>query len=538
MQREDQAMRGKPLSNVDTAWWRMDDPSNLMMITAVAVLGAPLDLDRFGATLEQGLGRFDRFRQRIVASRLCLGRYRWVEHQAFAVDEHITQIELAPPGGQAALQDVVSELASTPLDPARPLWHMHVVENYGPGCALICRFHHCIGDGFAMIHVLLSLTDAEPGDSPPLAEPRESGRRLMPGRVLHRTRDAALAGYRMKKNLVRGGWGIVAHPSRAVHAGADGALALGRLVLRWPDPKTAFKGDLGEPKRAAWSAPIPLAEVKAVGRGLGGTVNDVLLAAVSGALRGYLQDHGEPEGGRDFRAIVPVNLRTAPVGPELGNRFGLVFLALPVGVADPLDRLAETRRRMDALKGSREAPVAFGILNVMGLSLPPVQDLAVDLFATKGTAVMTNVIGPGEPVYLAGAPVESLMFWVPQSGRLGMGVSILSYAGRVWIGVITDEGLAPDPEEIVAGFGAEFAELQKLAQGTVQAPDLGRILDDLDRVDSELDVLLEARARAAADGAPEPAQPALCQALTRAGKPCKNRALPGSAYCYVHGAAA
>ena len=527
-------MRGKPLSNVDMAWWRMDDPANLMMITALAVLGAPLDLDRFRATLEQRLGRFDRFRQRIVESRLCPGRYDWVEDQSFALDEHVSRIVLAPPGGQAALQDVVSELASTPLDPARPLWQVHVAENYGEGGALIFRFHHCIGDGFAMIHVLLSLTDADPETSLLVAEPQEPRRRFLPGGLLHRTRDAVLTGYRMKRSLVREGWGIVAHPSHAVHAGADGALALGRLVLRWPDPKTVFKGELGESKRAAWSAPIPLEEVKSVGRGLGGTVNDVLLAAVSGALRRYLQGRAEAADGRDFRAIVPVNLRTAGVEPELGNRFGLVFLTLPVGIAEPSDRLAELGGRMDALKGSLEAPVAFGILNLMGLSPRRIQGLAVEVFGSKGTAVMTNVIGPGKPIYLAGAPLESLMFWVPQSGRLGIGVSILSYAGRVWLGVITDEGLAPDPEEIVAGFQAEFDELRLLAPGTEASSGLRRMLDDLDRVESELDTLLEARAQGVSQSAPAQPEPTPCQALTQAGRPCKYRALPGSAYCRVH----
>jgi hypothetical protein len=235
--------------------------------------------------------------------------------------------------------------------------------------------------------------------------------------------------------------------------------------------------------------------------------------------------------------MVPVNLRTAGVEPELGNRFGFVFLTLPVGIAEPSDRLAELRRRMDALKGSLEAPVAFGILNLMGLSPPRIQGLAVEVFGSKGTAVMTNVIGPGEPIYLAGAPLESLMFWV-LSGRLGLGVSILSYAGRVWLGVITDEGLVPDPEEIIAGFQAEFDELRLLARGTQTPSGLRQMLDDLDRVESELDTLLEARGQGVSQSAPAPPEPTLCQALTQAGRPCKNRALPGSAYCRVHQQAA
>jgi hypothetical protein len=166
----------------------------------------------------------------------------------------------------------------------------------------------------------------------------------------------------------------------------------------------------------------------------------------------------------NIRAIVPVNLRPAGEELKLGNKFGLVFLSLPVGLAEPIDRLHELRRRMDGLKGSLEAPVAFGILNAIGASPAPVQDIVVGIFGTKGTAVMTNVMGPKEKLYLAGAPLEALMFWVPQSGRLGMGVSILSYADQVWMGVITDEGLVPDPETIIAGLEAEFDALLAAAQ--------------------------------------------------------------------------
>jgi WS/DGAT/MGAT family acyltransferase len=235
---------------------------------------------------------------------------------------------------------------------------------------------------------------------------------------------------------------------------------------------------------------MPLQDVKGIGKGLGGTVNDVLLTAMTGGLRRYLQDRGEPVDGLNFRAVVPVNLRRPGTEHELGNKFGLVFLSLPVGLADPVDRLRELKRRMDGLKDSLEAPVAFGILNGIGMSPEAIQDVVVNIFGTKGTAVMTNVIGPMEPIYLAGAPLDSLMFWVPQSGRLGMGVSILSYAGRVWMGIITDEGLVPDPEAIIAGFQSEFAQLLQLAQDSKPPPDLRAAAASLERTLESLDALL------------------------------------------------
>jgi WS/DGAT/MGAT family acyltransferase len=428
-------------------------------------------------------------------------------------------------------------LASTQLDLSRPLWQFHLIENYGDGCALICRLHHCIADRVALVYVLLSMSDSEPDVPWPVIHPEElrwdvpqrrwDSLRPVSG-TLHKARQAT-------RTTLHQAWDMLSSPPRAaelIRTGADGAAALGRLVLRWPDPTTVLKGELGVPKRVAWSAPVPLDSVKAVGRDLGGTVNDVLLTAVTGGLRRYLQGRGEPVDGLSFRAVIPVNLRAPGAELELGNRFGLVFLSLPVGIAEPGERLRELRLRMDALKDSKEAPVAYGILNVMGASPPCVQGLAMAIFEKKGTAVMTNVMGPQQKLYLAGAPLEALMFWVPQSGRLGIGVSILSYTGQVWVGVMTDQGLVPDPEKIIAGFHAEFDALLGAVGGTRRSADVRRMSVLLDGALAKLDALLE-------EARPTPAvtvetASASCQALTKAGKACRNRALPGSLFCQVH----
>ncbi len=528
-------MSKKTLAPVDTAWLRMEDPTNLMMISGFMTFGAPLEYERLKAIIEQRLLRFDRFRQRVV--RPAWGDPYWEEDPDFDVNYHLQRATLPPPGDQTALQDLASLLASRQLDFARPLWQLHLVEEYGEGCALICRLHHCIGDGMALVYVLLSLTDTVPDAPWPLVlpqvdrRPRKSGgRRLFrPARKLLRTTR------RLTATVARQCQEVRADPSRAkslARTGARGSSALAGLLLLPPDPKTVFKGTLGVGKQAAWSAPIPLQEVKAVGKGLGGTVNDVLLTAMSGALRRYLQDRGERVEGLNFRAVVPVNLRPLGTEEELGNRFGLVFLSLPIGIADPSDRLRELKVRMDALKDSLQAPVAFGILTAIGIAPETIQDLVVLMFGMKGTGVMTNVAGPRQPLYLAGAPLDSLMFWVPQSGRLGLGVSILSYAGQVWLGVITDKGLVPDPDAIIAGFHAEFESLLETARQAEEQSDLAEaaaeLEESLDALDARLAVQIEAT--------PEMPQvaPGRCQALTKAGRPCKNRPLSGSEYCQVH----
>ena len=246
---------------------------------------------------------------------------------------------------------------------------------------------------------------------------------------------------------------------------AASAVALSRLTLRTPDSKTPLSADLGVPKRAAWSEAIPVGVVKETGVALGGTVNDVLLAAATGGLRRYLVDRGGEGACKDFRATLPVNLRSLEALSTLGNEFGLVYLKLPVEIVDPVKRLAELRRRMEKLKRSAEALVSYRVLGLMGRMPAAAQKALVWMFASKATAVVTNVPGPNRPLYLAGARVQDILFWVPRSVRLSVGVSILSYAGNVRMGVATDAGLVPDPEKIVEGFQLEFEAMRELACG-------------------------------------------------------------------------
>jgi diacylglycerol O-acyltransferase / wax synthase len=173
-------------------------------------------------------------------------------------------------------------------------------------------------------------------------------------------------------------------------------------------------------------------------------------------LRRYLERRGAVSSKLNFRAAVPVNLRALDKMADLGNHFGLVFLSLPVGIVDPAARLAELKRRMAALKRSAEPWMAFRILQALGVVPVALQRLVVSIIATKATAVMTNVPGPVAPLYLAGRQISDIFFWVPQAGRVGLGISILSYAGRVRLGVGTDAGLVPDPERIVEDFKTEL----------------------------------------------------------------------------------
>jgi WS/DGAT/MGAT family acyltransferase len=375
---------------------------------------------------------------------------------------------LADPGGQAELEAFVSELASTDLDREHPAWQFHFVDRFQGGSAAVLRIHHCYADGMALIRVFLSLTDeqANPGARRRAAAARPRAPRDGDGDWFSRLgipgagllRQAYEEGAAFLERAVQ----VAQNPEQAGelarHAlGIAGELT--RVALLADDPPTRFKGPLGPRKIAAWSDPLPLWEVKALARALGCTVNDVLLSTAAGALGGYLRQHGEDTDGIVIRATVPVNLRDPTAAATLGNYFGLVFLELPIGIRDPLERLFEVHAAMKQLKGSYQPVLTLGLMAALGRLPASVESAAVDLLSTKASAVATNVPGPQQPLYLAGGRIGRLIFWVPQSGDIGLGISILSYAGSVQFGLIADALRVPDPDAVTARFREEFERL-------------------------------------------------------------------------------
>jgi diacylglycerol O-acyltransferase len=448
------------MSSVDAAWLGMENPTNLMMVTGVMALDGPLDIKRFRLTLDRRLAPFSRFHQRVVRPRSRANLPHWEDDPEFDVENHVTHIALPAPANEAALRTMVSDLMSVPLDFTKPLWHMHVIEGYRGGSVVLARVHHSIADGIALVRVLLSLTDESPHAKPPAA-PMHA-----PPKAFRLSLDWLPAAVR---SGVSAGQKLASKPDRVLglaRVGAHGAYRLARMVVLPPDPPTVFKGELGRRKRAAWSESLPLDDFKAIGKAFGATVNDVLVATATGALRRYLERRGDSTTGLSIRASVPVNLRPLHEAHKLGNAFGLVFLTLPVGIADPARRLRAIKKEMDELKRSPEALVAFGVLSIMGLAPVEVEQVGLRFFGSKATAVLTNVPGPRQPLYIAGRKIDRIMFWVPQSGRLGLGISIISYAGGVMLGVATDAGLVPDPERIVEGFKLEFQAMRKAAAAT------------------------------------------------------------------------
>jgi len=453
------------LSAVDTAWLRMDRPGNLMMICGVLLFRRRVSRARLARVLAERFLRFERFRQRPVERD---GATYWETQEPFRIEDHVLSTTLPGAGDRAALQAFVSELMATPLAPERPRWQFNLIERFDGGSALVVRIHHCYADGIALVRVMLSMTDAGvdgppamPFDAPPRRPSRQAADDPL-SQLFAPMGDVLTTARRIGGALVAKGASIWDDPAQAVALAERGTALtaeVARLALMGQDSPTRFKGRVDVRKKVAWADPLPLDEVKTVGRALGASVNDVLLACVAGALRDYLADHGDAVDGVMLRALVPVNLRPLEQAWKLGNRFGLVFLDLPLAVANPVERLYAVRENMRALKGSAQPVVALGLLAAMGAGPRALQEALLAVLARNASAVMTNVPGPQQPLYLAGVAIDTLMFWVPQSGDIGMGVSIISYDGKVQFGLVTDEGLCPDPEAIVARFGDEFGRL-------------------------------------------------------------------------------
>jgi WS/DGAT/MGAT family acyltransferase len=429
------------MSHADAAWLRMDTPTNLMVINSLMFFERAPDWDQLRANhVERIVERFPRFRQ-IARTGGAFNGAHWDDDPQFDADEHFHRVALPAPHDVEALRVLVGDLATAPLDHGRPLWDVYMIDDFGSGAVLMTRIHHAVADGISLARVMMSATDG--GDPGPGIGDADRAHHSTLGAILHSGVEA------------------VEHPRRATSRGLSDLRTLAKLLLPGAEGSRVLKGDGHVGHRVAWSAPVDLRRVKHTARAYRVTVNDVLMAALTGALRERILETGSvPER---LHALVPLNLRPLdePVPADLGNHFGLVLADLPVEVEDQIDRLWEVYRTMDTIKRSDEGAISYGILDVMGRAPTEVEAWMIDYFTSKASMVVTNVRGPERPISLAGTPVTGVLVWAPCSGDMRMTVSIFSYAGQVTVGFLTDAGIVPDPQPLADAFRAELLALAR-----------------------------------------------------------------------------
>ncbi|HET9753295.1 MAG TPA: wax ester/triacylglycerol synthase domain-containing protein [Myxococcales bacterium] len=403
------------MAAADAAWLQMDTPENRMIITSLMDFDAPLDPAELERMLEK-LAAQPRFHRRVVAPLSPLSLPVWEDDPRFDLRAHVHHVGLPAPGGDEELQRFVSERMSAGLPAEKPLWELDVIDKPA-GTALLLRVHHCVGDGVALVRLLMGL--AEQAVPPPKAVGRPPPEALGPLQ-----------------------W-VIEQASRVK--------TLVELLALPPDPRT-LRARLGLVKRAAWSRPIRFAAVQELAKREGATVNDVLMGALAGALRAALPHDAVPKD--EVRALVPLYLRGA--GNGMGNHFGLVFVKLPVGEATREAWLRQLKKRMGLVKASPTGPLAFEILRAFGAAGAAIERIGVGIFTDKASVMVTNVAGPQAHVRIAGQPLHSMMTWAPTSGHLAISVTLLSYAGELRIGIAADANLAVDPAELVRAFEHEL----------------------------------------------------------------------------------
>ncbi len=439
----------------DNCWYNMERDVNHMMVVGLMFFDAAPAPEKLEQLLRERLLCFSRFRQ---IPKMEKGVRQWVDDEHFALARHVEYCPLETSSSQA-FAERVNTLSGKKLDFDQPLWHMQIIPNHPSGAALVLRIHHCIADGIALVRVLLSMTEQAQPNTSEAQIVSNTGETVAPD-----TRAQGMEPANGSATAHRN----AAPSEKAVSSSRNNKQspitllkellqAFPRMIML-PDSKTSFKHPLTGVRRTAWTTPMPLNAIKRIASAHNAKINDVVLAATAGALRRYFQAHNEPTTGITLRVLVPINLRplTGPI--ELGNKVGFIYLPLPVGCADPVARLRDVKAGMDAIKSGKEAFLSYLSLCFLGTLPQALQHVLIDTFNQNASSTMTNVPGPKEALSFAGQRVTHMNFFGPQSGKMGVGISVFSYQNELTLGITTDAGMVPHPEQFTACFEQEIAE--------------------------------------------------------------------------------
>jgi diacylglycerol O-acyltransferase len=458
------------LSPLDASFLHIENDVNHMHIGSVGIFeGPPPTYDELMSTVGGRLALVPRYRQKVAMVPLSLGRPVWVDDPHFNIEYHVRHTALPEPGGEQELCRLVGRVMSQPLDRGKPLWEIWMAEGLEDGrWAMVSKVHHCLVDGVSGAELLAVLLDLSPEVPAPVDDGWHAAAEPSPLRL---ARDAVVDLMTSPYEQVRAVGSIVRRPRHTLDALrelATGSVALSRIVK--PTPPTSLTGPIGPHRRYAWTA-ADLADIKRIRLAHGGTVNDVVLALITRGFRDLLRSRGEATDGRVIRTLVPVSVRgRSGSGPAEGdgtmeNKVSAMFAELPVGVDDPVARLAAISQQLDDLKQSKQAVAGEALTSLSGFAPPML--LALGTRVATRTAhrmgqldtVTTNVPGPQFPLYLCGRRMLRTCPYVPLAAPIRVGVAIFSYDGELVFGVTGDYDCAPDIDVLVRGISNGLAEL-------------------------------------------------------------------------------
>jgi diacylglycerol O-acyltransferase / wax synthase len=453
------------MSPLDATFLHVEDGISHMHIASCAIFEGPVpDYDEVVAAIRGKLPLVPRYRQRVRFVPGALGRPVWVDDPNFNLNYHVRHTALPPPGSDRELRTLMGRVMSQELDRNRPLWETWIVEGLADGTwAMISKIHHCMVDGIAGTDLMAVVLDLTPGGSPPLDDdweprPEPSDADL----VRHALAETAASPAEMAR-WVRSG---LRRPRRLLSGVGDvvgGAVAMGSRLQ--PNTPLTIDGSIGPNRRWTW-ARTTLADVKTIRTALGGTVNDVVLAAITAGFRELLLHRGEEIAGVVVRTLVPVSVR-ASADHTYNNQVSAMIAELPVGIADPVERLEAIRAQMTELKGSHQAEAGNVVVELAEFAPPVLLTLglrtAVSILRRAPqrsvNTVTTNVPGPQVPLYACGREMLDYLPYVPLSYGVRTGVAILSYNGRIAFGVTGDWDTVPDIDVLAGGIENGVTEL-------------------------------------------------------------------------------
>jgi diacylglycerol O-acyltransferase / wax synthase len=466
------------LTGLDASFLHLENDGAHMHVAAVMLFdGEPPAYEELIEATAARLHVVPRYRQKLAFVPYGQGRPRWIDDPHLNLRYHVRRTSLPRPGSDAQLRALAGRVFSQPLDRDKPLWEMWLVEGLetspsdGPRFAMLSKTHHALVDGISGVDIVSVLFDTSPEpDLPPDAPPPWTPRpEPSPAQLLG---EALLERGTVPAELVRSVRALFRGPRHMARAAAESLVGLGAFAwagLR-PPPRSPYNTDIGPHRRFAWVR-CSLDDIKAIKNELGGTVNDVVLTVVAGALGRHMRRRGAPAVPH-LRAMVPVSVRSDDERGSLGNRVAAMMAPLPVGEEDPQRRLATIAGAMQGIKRSGQAVGARVLTELSGFAPPTLMAQGSRLVSTERffNLVVTNVPGPQFPLYLLGAELREIYPMVPLAKGQALGVAIMSYNGRMNFGLVGDWDAMSDLDELTGDFHASLEELAKAARVKLGGP--------------------------------------------------------------------